>query len=981
MTRFRLAQGVRIDRSRGIRFQFDGRDYTGHPGDTLASALLANGVHLTARSFKYHRPRGILSSGAEEPNALVSIGTGARHTPNLRATQADIHDGLVATSQNRYPSLAFDLGAASSLFSPLLAAGFYYKTFIGPGRAWQRLYEPLIRRAAGLGTAPTEPDPDTYTQRFAFCDVLVIGAGAAGIAAALAASEGGARVMLVDEQAECGGGLLSETDATIDGVPASAWAAQALATLAARPNVQILTRTTAFGYFAQNFVGLAERLTDHLGSPPAGRARERLWKLRARRVVLAAGAIERPLVFGNNDRPGVMLAGAARSYANRYGVLPGRRAVVFAADDSGYAAARDLARAGVEIAAVADLRAEPGCDVQGLRVRTGTAIVDTGGRLRVRSADLQPLTGGSVERIACDLVLMAGGWTPSLHLFSQSRGRLVFDEERQIFLPGEPVQDMECAGACRGVVGIGDCIGDGFAAGARAAGVASRSPPSVDGEIVPAGGFHGLVPGAVASKSFVDFQNDVKASDIAQAVREGFRSIEHVKRYTTTGMATDQGKTSNMNALAIASGTLARPLPDVGLTTFRMPYTPVTFGTFSGHARDALFDPIRRTPMHAIAEGAGAVFEDVGQWKRANHFRRRGETAAQAVARECRAVRAAAGLFDASTLGKIEVVGPDAAAFLDRMYVNPLSRLAPGRCRYGLMLNEAGFVVDDGVIGRIAPDRFHVTTTTSGAAHVLAQMEDFLQTEFTGMRCWLTSTTEQWAVIAVQGPRARDVIAPLVEGVDLSPEAFPHMSVTEARVCGIAARLFRVSFTGELGFEINVPAGHGGQVWSAVWQSGRGLGLTPYGTEAMHVLRAEKGYIVVGQETDGTVTPDDLGLSWAIGRSKDDFIGKRGLARPDLMAAGRLQLVGLLTDEPATVLDEGAQITRERAPAIGTRADGHVTSSYRSETLSRSIALAMLADGRARVGETVFIPMPVGAIAAKVVGPVFHDPDGKRLHG
>jgi sarcosine oxidase subunit alpha len=744
--------------------------------------------------------------------------------------------------------------------------------------------------------------------------------------------------------------------------------------------VIMLPRTTAFGYFAQNFVGLAERLTDHLAHPAPGRARERLWKFRAKQVVLATGAIERPLVFGGNDRPGVMLAGAARSFVNRWAVKPGTRAVLFTADDAGYGAAHDLARAGIEIAAVAELRDAPGCDIAGLPVRPRSVVVGTSGRLHVRAAELRSLEGGATERVACDLLLMAGGWTPSLHLFSQSRGKLEFDGERQVFLPGAPAQDQICAGACRGLAGLAACLADGYAAGARAAGLSGVQPsPRVEGEVIPRGGFHGAVPGTPRGKAFVDFQNDVTASDIALAVREGFRSIEHVKRYTTAGMATDQGKTSNMNALALAADALGQPMPVVGLTTFRMPYTPVTFGTFAGHARGALLDPVRRTPMHPWAAANGAVFEDVGQWKRAHHFAGPGETGADAVARECRAARGAVGLFDASTLGKIEVVGPDAAAFLDRIYINALGGLAPGRCRYGLMLNEAGFVMDDGIVARLSADRFQLTTTTTGVGHVLAHMEDFLQTEFTDLCCWLTQVTDQWAVIAIQGPRSRSVLAPLVDGIDLSPEALPHMSVREGRIRGIPARLFRVSFTGELGFEINVPAGHGPDVWDALRESGEGHGMMPYGTEAMHVMRAEKGYIIVGRETDGTVTPDDLGLGWMIGRGKRDFIGKRSLARPDLVATGRMQLVGLLTEEPSIVLEEGAQLVAERASAPGTPSIGHVTSSYWSPVLGRSIALALVADGRARMHELLFVPTPRGLVSALVSSPVFYDPEGIRL--
>jgi sarcosine oxidase subunit alpha len=998
---FRTASGGRIDRGRAIRFTFDGRSYTGHGGDTLASALLANGVHLLGRSFKYHRPRGLLAAGAEEPNALVGVGTGGRYTPNLRATQVELYDGLVAESQNRWPSLGFDIGEVNDLAPPgLFSAGFYYKTFMNPPAAWTSLYEPIIRRAAGLGVAPKTPDPDHYTHRYAFCDVLVVGAGAAGLAAALAASEAGASVILCDEQNEMGGGLLAERDATIDGALAADWAGEAVATLAARGNVTLLTRTQCFGYYAQNFLGLVERLTDHLAAPPPGTPRERMWKVRAKEVVLATGAIERPLVFPDNDRPGVMLASAARIFANRYGVKPGTRALVFTADESGYAAALDLKAVGVSVVAIADLRAGsngPGAEAAmaaGLVVRNATVVTGVSGRRRVTGASLGRIApDGSVtpgETIDCDLVLMAGGWTPAVHLFSQSRGKLAFDAARQIYVPGISAQAERSAGSCNGTFGIAASLAEGFAAGADAAatagksGAGARAVPVVAGEIVPEGGWHGAVPhhrDPQKVKAFVDFQNDVTAKDIRLAVREGFRSIEHVKRYTTSGMATDQGKTSNMNALAIAAEALGQPIPQVGLTTFRAPYTPVTFGAFAGHSRGQAFDPVRRTPIHAWAEAEGAVFEDVGMWKRAWYVPKTGEDRHKAVMRECRAVRAACGIFDASTLGKIEVVGPDAAEFLNRLYTNAWTRLEPGRCRYGLMLNEAGFIMDDGVIGRLAHDRFHVTTTTGGAPRVLAHMEDYLQTEFTDLKVWLTSTTEQWAVIAVQGPNARKVLEPLIEGIDLSPSAMPHMSLREGTICGVPTRLFRVSFTGELGFEVNVPADYGQAVWEAIWAEGQQHGMVAYGTETMHVLRAEKGYIIVGQETDGTVTPHDLGLDWAIGKAKPDFVGKRSLARPDLVAPGRKQLIGLLPHNPTVLLEEGAQITAVAAPARGTPSLGHVTSAYHSPAAGRTIALALLANGRARKGETLYIPMERGAVAVAVADPIFYDVKGERLDG
>jgi sarcosine oxidase subunit alpha len=993
MTAFRIPEAGRLTPAREIRFSFDGKPLTGLEGDTLASALLANGVHLVGRSFKYHRPRGILSAGSEEPNALVDIRRdAARRTPNVRATVQELYDGLEAVSQNRWPSLSFDTGAMNDLGAPFFSAGFYYKTFMWPRAAWERLYEPVIRAAAGLGVAPEEADPDHYASRFAHCDVLVVGGGAAGIAAALAAGEAGARVILCDEQAEIGGALRYETGASIDGQDGWSWAKAQMARLAALPNVRVLTRCTAFGYHVQNMVVLAERLTDHIASPDPESPRERMWEVRARRVILATGAIERHMVFPGNDRPGIMLAGAARSYLNHYGVAVGKRIGVYTANDSAYHAALDLKRAGQRVQTIVDLRDDPKSPVveearaAGIEVLTGHGVVATHGRLRVAGFIARPSGGGRERNYSVDALLTSAGWTPSVHLFSQSRGKLKFDESRQIFLPGDAMQDCVSVGACAGTEQLGEALEAGYAAGEAAAGK-TRSRSAKIPETVSeswSGGMAGAGPGAGKNdraRAFVDFQNDVTAKDIRQAVREGFRSIEHVKRFTTNGMATDQGKTSNLHGLAIAAEALDKPIPEVGLTTFRQPFTPVTFGAVVGHGRGPLFDVTRRTAMHQWAEDQGAVFEDVGNWKRAWYFPRAGENMHTAVARECRTVREAAGIFDASTLGKIEVVGPDAAAFLELMYTNPWRKLAPGRCRYGLMLREDGFIYDDGVIGRLADDRFHVTTTTGGAPRVLHHMEDYLQTEFPHLDVWLTSTTEQWAVIAVQGPKAREIIEPLVEGCDVSDEAMPHMSVRECRVAGAPARLFRMSFTGERGFEINVPADYGQAVMEAVWAEGEKHGACMYGTETMHVLRAEKGFIIVGQETDGTVTPKDCGLDWAIGKKKTDFVGMRGLMRPDLVASGRKQLVGLLTKNPKQALEEGAQIVANPKQKIPMTMLGHVTSAYWSEALGRHFALAVIADGRGRMGETLYVPMPGRVIEVEVTSPSFYDEAGERLHG
>jgi sarcosine oxidase subunit alpha len=835
-------------------------------------------VALMGRSFKYHRPRGLLGAGAEEPNALVSVDRGGgRFTPNLRATAVELFEGLSARSQNRWPSLQNDFGAINDRLGMFFPAGFYNKTFMWPRSFWDKVYEPAIRKMAGLGEPPAEADPDCYAATYHHCDVLIVGAGPAGIDAALAASASHKSVVLVDEQNELGGGALAD--------PAlSKWLAASLGDLAQVPHVTLLPRTTAFGYYHDNFIGAVERLTDHM-TEPGHHPREKLWRIRASEVILAQGAIERPLVFEGNDVPGVMLASAARTFLYRYGVAVGREVVVMATHDSGWSDACALQRGGVPVAAIIDLRdtVDPGLVEAarglGIRCELGSAVIGVSGRHAVKGVEIARGDGSHRQRMACDAVLMAGGWTPSVHLWSHSLGKLAWSDEWCAYLPDVANENVRCVGACAGQWNFGT----GISVGALPT---PRNPAKI--------------------KAFVDFQNDVTAKDIALAVREGMQSVEHIKRYTTNGMATDQGKTSNLNALQLASGALDRPVQAIGLTTFRPPYTPQSFGALAGHAKNALFQPTRKTPLDPWAEEHGAVFELVAQWRRARYFPRAGEDMHTAVNRECLAVRERVGIFDASTLGKIEVVGPDAAEFLNRMYTNPWKQLEPGRCRYGLLLREDGFIIDDGVSARMAPDRFHLTTTTGGAARVLNMMEDYLQTEWPDLNVWLTCTTEQYAVIALQGPKARDVIAPLVQGIDLSSDAFPHMAVRAGTICEVPTRLFRVSFTGELGFEINVPAAYGRYVWERVWEAGQAHGITPYGTETMHVLRAEKGFIIVGQDTDGTVTPADAGLEWAVGKKKPDFVGKRSLVRPDLVAPGRPQLVGLLTEGPATVLEEGA---------------------------------------------------------------------------
>ncbi len=999
MTAFRLSAGGRVDRSRGVAFDWNGRHLTGHPGDTLASALLANDVLMVARSLKYHRPRGVLSAGAEEPNALVQLGARGRSEPNTRASQVELFPGLAAAAQNCWPSVEFDLGAAAGWFSRMLRAGFYYKTFTWPAHFWTRVYEPLIRRAAGLGKAPAAPDPDRYDSRYAHADVLVAGAGPAGLAAALTAARSGARVLLADEQHEFGGSLLAMADSS-----ALDWAAAAVAELTACAEATLLPRTTVFAYHDHNYLSLAQRCTDHLGpAAPPHAVRQRLWNVRAAQVVLATGAHERPLVFAGNDRPGVMLAHALRTYLNRYAVALGRNVVVFTNNDSAYATAHDLHRNSIAVQVVdarpeAALGAAAAARASGIPIRFGSAIVDVRGSRRVEAVRIAPIDASgrastSGAWVAADAVAMSGGWNPAVHLFSQSCGRLEWDEAHACFVPSASFQAERSAGACRGSFGAAAAFAEGAQAGleaARAAGFEGGDPARLPDIAEPLS--RPLLPlwrvdaPACRNPAFVDYQSDVTLADIAQAVREGFVSVEHLKRYTTTGMATDQGKLANVNALAVLAALTGRSIEETGTTAFRPPYTPVTFGAIAGPHRGERLEPIRTTPIHAWHVEHGAAIECVGQWHRPWYYPQPGEDLHRAVSRECLAVRTALGVLDASTLGKIDVAGADAVRFLDRVYVNDVSTLGVGRCRYGLMCGEDGMVFDDGVVTRLTAERFLLTTTTTGAGRVLDWLEDLLQTEWPELRVYLTSVTEQWSVVALAGPRARALLQRLAPDLPLDRAGFPFMSVREGKVAGITARICRISFTGELSYEIHVAADHGLALWEAVTAAGRDLGITPYGTQAMHVLRAEKGYIIAGQDTDGTVTPLDLGMQPMASGNKD-FIGRRSLSRSDTAREDRKQLVGLLPDDPSTVLPEGAQLVDGKAPEPRPRRDhaipmlGHVTSSYWSPNLARGFALALVKGGRARIGESVWVPLEARMLRAQIVEPVFWDKEGRAQHG
>jgi len=999
--RYRTSSGRLIDRDSPLAFSFDGRRLKGYAGDTLASALLADGTHLMARSFKYHRPRGVLTAGAEEPSALVTVGEGGRATPNLRATQVELFDGLVARSQNNWPRLDFDLQAASNAAARLLPAGFYYKTFMWPANFWP-FYERIIRRMAGMGRAPDATDPDRYDKKHHHCDVLVVGAGPAGLAAALAAGRAGARVVIADEGAALGGELLSG-DAGIEDASATDWVRNTLEELESLPETKILPRTTIFGYYDDNHLAGLERVGDHLAAPPPGKPRQRLWTIRAREVVLAAGAHERPLVFRDNDRPGIMLAGATRSYLNRQGVRIGERVVVFTGNDGAYRTAIDLAAAGssvtiVDLRETADGTLATKARSAGVEIVAGHAIVATEGRRRLSAIEIMQLNQsgqavtGAARRIECDALAMSGGWNPSLHLFSQSGGEILYDAELAAFRPGRPNQSARPVGGANGDFALAACLANGHDAGVEAANKTGYSgnagnSPKAGGETTeePARTIW-LVPSSTpigkGGKHFVDFQNDVTAADIELAAREGFQSVEHMKRYTTAGMGTDQGKTGNVNALALLARARGCEIEEVGVTTFRPPYTPITFGALAG--RDLgpiLADPLRKTPIDAWHELAGAEFELVGQWRRPFYYPKSGEGKWDAVHREIRGVRESVGILDATTLGKIEIEGPDAATLLNWVYTNNWESLKPGRCRYGLMCGEDGMVFDDGVTACLADDRYLMHTTTGNAARVLDWLEEWLQTEWPDLRVYCASATEKYATVNLAGPNARRLLEDLSDGLDLSNEAFPFMSWREGEVAGIPARIFRVSFTGELSYEVNVPASFGRALWTACITAGEKYAITPFGTEALHVLRAEKGYIAVGQDTDGTVTPIDLGMAGLVSKRKD-FLGKRSLARADMVVPGRRHLVGLLTGDPEEVLPEGAHIVETVLARPPMTTLGHVTSSYYSPTIGRSIALAMLADGRERIGEPVRMPIEDGrVVSATVTHPIFFDPEGERFRG
>ncbi|MEM8987795.1 MAG: sarcosine oxidase subunit alpha family protein [Pseudomonadota bacterium] len=988
-TAYRLSSGGAVDRSRPLSFQFDGAAYQGFAGDTLASALLANGVRLFGRSFKYHRPRGVMALGSAEPNALVELRAGAQREPNIQATMAELYDGLVARSQNRFPSLRYDLMAANQLAARFFVAGFYYKTFMWPSAFWEPVYEKLIRRAAGLGRAADAGDPDRYDHMHAHPDVLVVGGGPSGLAAARAASRVGARTMLVDENPNLGGALRFERTA-IDGAPGDMWTDQITSEIADCGNGEILRRTTALGRYDHNVVLALERVSDHLPTPEKGRPRQRLWIIRPKQIVVASGAEERPIAFADNDKPGVMLSSAVRGFVNRYAVAPGRRVAIVTVNDDGYLTARDLKAAGVDVTLIADARGRTSVvsaelEAAGAPVLRNALPEQALGGIEVSGLRLQNAAGDRLADHPCDVIAVAGGYNPRIQLLSQSGAAPVWREDLLSFVPPETDDATQVAGACRGVYDLKACIEDGVAAGAEAARRAgftdaADAPRPEPRPVAAAKLFEAPKPiGRSRGKAFVDFQNDVTADDVRLAVREGYEAVEHLKRYTTLGMATDQGKLSSVNGLAVLAEARGKPIAEVGTTRFRPPYAPAAIGAFAGYERGETFQPVRRTAMHRSHEQACATFVEAGQWLRPRYYARAGEDMTAAIRREAAAVRNTLGVCDVSTLGKIDVYGPDAMEFLNRLYINNWAKLPVGKARYGVMLREDGHIFDDGTTSRLSDDHCFLTCTTANAARVLAHMEYAAEVLFPDYDVTFCSATEQWCGVAIAGPNSRNALGKLFDGFDVSDAALPFMGVAETELFGVKARVFRISFSGELAYEINVPWGAGEMLWRRLMEAGAEFDITPYGTEALSVLRIEKGHIA-GPEIDGRTTAADVGLGRMM--AKKDFIGKTLAARPGLTAADRPALVGVRPVSAEDRLRGGAHFVKD-PDRFEQESLGWVSSVADSPNVGSWIGLGFLKGGAARLGERIYAAYPLKAemTEVEICAPCFVDPEGERLRG
>jgi len=993
--KYRLDNIGYINRDKKISFTFNGKKYFGYEGDTLASALLANGIHLVGRSFKYHRPRGFFGAGVDEPNAKVQLYKGAKTEPNANATEVELVEGLIVKSQNCWPSVSFDFGAINNLFQKFFPAGFYYKTFMWPKSFWYKVYEPIIRKAAGLGVAPLKPDPDRYEHKYEYCDVLIAGSGPSGLASALAAAKNGARVILAEDKSRFGGSLLVD-EVTIGNKKGKEWADEAISQLKSMPNVIVKNRSQVFGYYDHNMMVMFEKTRDHIENPNKFTPRQKLWYIRAKEIVISTGSLERPLIFGNNDRPGILLSSAAKEYLKVYGVLVGRKPIIFTNNDSAYDTAIEFKKNGIN-PLVVDTRTNSDSSViseaknLNIDIKFSHGIANTKGHLKVNSATIGKFNSDkssyeNLEEVSCDCICVSGNWTPTVHLSSQSGNKLKFNETIDAFIPSQSRQKESTIGSANGSFTLKQALEDGFNKGFELSNKItnknskSTAPTSNERSYGEHDKFWCMpLPKNKHYKRFVDFQNDVAVSDIELAVREGFRSIEHVKRYTTLGMATDQGKTSNLNGLQLVSNIEGKIVPEVGYTTFRPPYTAVTIGTIVGREVGKHYRPTRKSPMHEWHEKNNAVFVDAGLWLRPRYYKQDSESLEEAAKREANNVRKNVGVCDVTSLGKIDIKGPDTAEFLNRIYTNAWMKLPVGKARYGVMLREDGIVFDDGTTTRISENHFHMTTTTAQAVNVLAHLEYYLQVVWPELNVNVLSTTEQWAGAALAGPNSRELLSKLFPETNILNEALPFMGYKESDLFGVPARIFRISFSGELAYEINVESSYGTFMWEKIIEFGQEMNIEPYGTEALSTLRIEMGH-VAGSELDGRTIPYDVSLEGMLSKKKD-FIGKRSLTREAFLNPKREKVVGVIPLDKKTTIPEGSHLVKDGNASSPNPKLGHVSASCWSVEYNNPFSLAIIQDGKNRIGEKLYAVSPLNNknIAVEIVSSHYVDPKGERV--
>ena len=993
--KYRLDNIGYINRDKKISFTFNGKKYFGYEGDTLASALLANGIHLVGRSFKYHRPRGFFGAGVDEPNAKVQLYKGAKTEPNANATEVELVEGLIVKSQNCWPSVSFDFGAINNLFQKFFPAGFYYKTFMWPKSFWYKVYEPIIRKAAGLGVAPLKPDPDRYEHKYEYCDVLIAGSGPSGLASALAAAKNGARVILAEDKSRFGGSLLVD-EVTIGNKKGKEWADEAISQLKSMPNVIVKNRSQVFGYYDHNMMVMFEKTRDHIENPNKFTPRQKLWYIRAKEIVISTGSLERPLIFGNNDRPGILLSSAAKEYLKVYGVLVGRKPIIFTNNDSAYDTAIEFKKNGIN-PLVVDTRTNSDSSViseaknLNIDIKFFHGIANTKGQLKVNSATIGKFNSDkssyeNLEEVSCDCICVSGNWTPTVHLSSQSGNKLKFNETIDAFIPSQSRQKESTIGSANGSFTLKQALEDGFNKGFELSNKItnknskSTAPTSNERSYGEHDKFWCMpLPKNKHYKRFVDFQNDVAVSDIELAVREGFRSIEHVKRYTTLGMATDQGKTSNLNGLQLVSNIEGKIVPEVGHTTFRPPYTAVTIGTIVGREVGKHYRPTRKSPMHEWHEKNNAVFVDAGLWLRPRYYKQDNESLEEAAKREANNVRKNVGVCDVTSLGKIDIKGPDTAEFLNRIYTNAWMKLPVGKARYGVMLREDGIVFDDGTTTRISENHFHMTTTTAQAVNVLAHLEYYLQVVWPELNVNVLSTTEQWAGAALAGPNSRELLSKLFPETNILNEALPFMGYKESDLFGVPARIFRISFSGELAYEINVESSYGTFMWEKIIEFGQEMNIEPYGTEALSTLRIEMGH-VAGSELDGRTIPYDVSLEGMLSKKKD-FIGKRSLTREAFLNPKREKVVGVIPLDKKTTIPEGSHLVKDGNASSPNPKLGHVSASCWSVEYNNPFSLAIIQDGKNRIGEKLYAVSPLNNknIAVEIVSSHYVDPKGERV--